>query len=203
MYYALRIDDCFEDVQSFLERVGYGGFAVKELGDNGDNPHWHFLLEVADAIKIQAVRTALGRAVPALKGNGKYSLTVVKDVAKYERYLCKGESDGSGVAAAWRNSIVYSDEKLEELHEAYWAENRKLKKRKAGSVVDHVIDVAKREGVSWEKREELAKIYIRQLGEQGKPINCFSIRSNLNAVQLALCPGDECLAELVQCVVQH
>jgi hypothetical protein len=86
----------------------------------------------------------------------------------------------------------------------YWSENRTYKKRKTtGSMVDYVIDVAKRDGITWNKRRDLAKIYIRECGMRGKPINLFSIRSNLNTIQYSLCPDDECLEELVDRVENY
>jgi len=197
---SLRIDMCIDEAKAWAETMGFGGFCVRETV-LGENEHWHWLLETDK--KIQAVRTSLNRAIPALKGNGKYSLTEVKELDKYEKYMCKGESEGTGCEVAWKNSMLYTEEKIEELHVAYWTANRKLKKRTAGSMIDFVVDAAKTAEVAYGQREKLSKIYIRELGKRGKPINLFSIRSNLNSIQLALCPDDTILDQLADCVTQY
>ena len=193
---SLRIDDCYPEVKAFVELKGYGGFAVRETVQ-GENEHWHWLIEVPEGVKIAAVRTALNRAVPGLKGNGKYSLTDVRDVDKYERYMCKGESEGVACEVTWRNSMKYNDDKIEELHNAYWAENRKLRKRKSGSVIDHVVDECKRQEVVWHRRSKIAEIYIKYLADSGRPISLFNVRAGVNTVQCALCPDDQAVQNLV------
>lgn len=198
--YALRVDGCLAAVLAWLAKECCGGYGVREVA-SGDNEHWHFAVE-SDK-KLSALRTSFNRACPELKGNGKYSLTEVKDEDKYVRYMAKGNSEGEVPEVVWRNSIKYDDEAIEKLHDDYWTENRKLKKRKAGSMIDYVVDEAKRRDVKWDKRDELAKIYIRRQGELGKPINLFSLRANLNAVQVALCPDDSAVNELVDLALQH
>lgn len=198
-YVALRIDGALTAVLTWLAEIAAGGFGVREVA--GDNEHWHFLVESEKTYK--AVRCSFNKKVPELKGNGAYSMSEVEDLEKYERYLCKGESDGEGPEVVWRNSVKYTEEKCSELHGAYWEENRKLKKRKVGSMIDWVIDEAKRQNIAWNNRDKIAEIYIKELGVRSKPINCFSIRSNLNAVQFALCPDDECLKQLINCVSQY
>jgi len=197
---SLRTDTCFPEVKAWVIAQGFGGFAVRETVV-GENEHWHWLLETEK--KIQAVRTSLNRAIPDLKGNGKYSLTEVKELDKYEKYLCKGESEGTGCEVAWRNSLLYDETKVEALHAAYWEANKKMKKRTHGSMIDFVVDAAKEAEVQYGQREKLSKIYIRELGKRGKPINLFSIRSNLNSIQLALCPDDTILDQLADCVTQY
>lgn len=196
---ALRTDGSFDAVKTFLDRKNAGGFAVREVADQ--NEHWHWLIEI-ETKNVQSFRTMLKRAVPELAGNGMYSATEIKDLAKYERYLSKGASEGVGPEVAWRSSIKYTDEKIEELHQAYWTENRQLKKRKLGSMIDWVTDEAKRQNVHHNDRKQLAKIYIRELQQRGKPVNCFSLRANLNTIQLNLCPDDTLLDALADHVTQ-
>lgn len=192
--YALRTDQDFAVVKTWVETRGYAGFAVRELVDGG-NEHWHWLLTTDE--KISVVRTSFNRACPTLKGNGAYSLSVVKDVDKYERYMAKGDSEGVAPEVCWRYGLRYSDEKLEELHEAYWTENRKLKKRKTGSVIDNVIDICKAQNVNWERRDKIGEIYIKQLVERSRPINLFAVKSSVNLIQVKLCPDDKAIDELV------
>lgn len=199
--FALRTDKEFILVKAFVDSKGFGGYAVREL--SGSNEHWHWLLEVPSALKITQFRTQLTRAVPTLKGNASYSAVVCTDVDKYERYMAKGDSEGQGCEVAWSNSIKYSAEKIDELHATYWLENRKLKKRKAGSMIDWLIDEAKRLEIRWSDRDRLALLMVKELGRRGKPVNLYSIKSNLNSVQLALCPDDSMADTLVGYLTQY
>lgn len=199
-HFALRIDSGLDEVKLWLAKYSLGGWCVRETV-TGSNEHWHFHL-VSDKT-IKQLRCSFNRECPSLKGNGKYSLTDCRDVEKYDKYMAKGECEGQLPECVWTHGLDYSSEKISDLHDAYWLENRKLKKRKAGSYIDHVVDEAKRQNVRWDDRMELSKIYIRMLGAAGKPINLFSIRSNLNAVQYALCPDDACLEALAARVDQY
>lgn len=198
--YALRTDKEFDLVRQFIESKNMGGWAVRESVDGG-NEHYHWYLETD--MKAPALRVALTRAVPSLRGNAGYSLSVIKDVDKYLRYMAKGESDGAGPNKAWCHGMVWSDEKLEELHTEYWAENRKLKKRKTGSLTDAVIDKCKADAVRWDDRRRITEIYIRELISRDKTINTFALKSSVNLIQVKLCPNDDALDELVNraCVV--
>lgn len=188
---ALRVDKGLDDVLSFLDMKGVGGFGVRECAV--DNEHWHFYLET-DAFKnLQSFRVALTRAVPELKGNGAYSATEVKDKDKYWRYMCKGDTDGGGCWVVWRHSLVFTEEYVDQLHEEYWQENRRLKSRKVGSVIDAVIDECKRSGVAWDDRTAIARIYVTEVSKRAKPFNQFAAKSGVNAVQLALCPDDSAI----------
>lgn len=199
---ALRTDDCFSDVSEWCDKHGFGGFAVRE-GDGTDNVHWHWLL-FAGSKTLKAIRSLFNRELPGLRGNGKYSMSEVDDLSKYERYLCKGESDYVLPVVAWRNSMTYDDARVKELHDAYWEENKKVRrKRVRGSAIDSVIDVCKEDAVHWNDRRLISEKYIKLLGEQGKPINLFSMRANINAVQYALCPDDTILNALVDRLEQY
>lgn len=200
--YALRTDKAFAEVKAWVEGKQLTGFSVREV--SGENEHWHWLLEDSNQSRtIQQLRMDLKRKVSVLSGNGAYSLTVCRDVEKYERYLCKGESEGAGPEVAWAFSLKYSDARIGELHEEYWQANRALKRRRVGGMIDWVIDECKRQNVEWSNRRRISEIYIRELGACSKPINLFSIRSNVNAVQFALCPNDECLTSLVDRCEQY
>lgn len=195
---SLRTDKEFDAVKAFIDSQAYGGFCVREVADQ--NEHWHWLLEVpvnaqkSSASNLQTFRMKLTRAVPVLKGNASYSATEVKDVDKYERYMCKGESEGTGPELAWRNSLKYTDEKMEELHEEFWETNKKLKKRKTGSMIDFVVDEAKRQGIDWKNREKLGEVYVREVIARAKPLNLFAVKNNINTVQCLLCPNDDALS---------
>ena len=188
---ALRVDKELPAVLDFIGERGCGGFGVREVS-NG-NEHWHFLLETDKFRNIQSFRVTLTRVIPNLKGNAAYSATTVDDVEKYERYMCKGNSEGESPEIAWRNSLKYIDDKIGELHAAYWKENMKLKKRKVGSVIDYIVDECKREGVEWKDRDKIAVKYVSEIAKRAKPFNQFAARSAVNAIQLQLCPDDSAI----------
>lgn len=199
MSFALRIDTGLPEVKAWLSKHSIGGFAVREVA--GSNEHWHFLLDTAKTIK--QLRCSFNRECPGLKGNGKYSLTECRDVDKYVRYMAKGDSEGQLPEVAWRLGLEWTDEKLAELHDEYWQENRALKKKKTGSMIDWVIDECKRLEIDYNDRNKICELYIRELGARGKPINLYAVRSNINAVQFALCPDDSFLHTLVERCEQY
>lgn len=192
MFISLRIDHSLTEVVHWLDVKQYGGFAVREV--SGDNEHWHFCIECND-IKVTAFRTALTRAVPALKGNASYSASEVRDLEKYERYMCKADGEGMAVEVVWCHSLKYNLERIEQLHVQYWNENRKIKKgRNAMSVV---LMIAKQNKVSWQNRPAIAKLYIRELLVNGKMIYRSSVVAAVNAISLQLCENDDALDQFV------
>lgn len=191
--YSLRIDGALQAVLAWIAHHAIGGWGVREV--SGDNEHWHFHLHTDKTIK--QLRCSFNREVPDLKGNGKYSLTECRDGGKYDRYMAKGDSDGQYPEVVWKHGVEYTDEWFEEQHDLYWEENRKLKKRKIGSMIDWVVDECKRQNVEWSNRKKISEIYIRELGARSKPINLHAVRANVNSVQYQLCGNEECLSALV------
>lgn len=200
---ALRIDGALTAVLAWIASEAINGWGVREVahGPDGDNEHWHFHLWGDRSIK--ALRCTFNRKVTELKGNGAYSMTVVKDADKYDRYMAKGEGDNALPEVVYSSSLTYNDDMIKQLHTDYWNQHKKLKRKREGSMIDWVIDEAKNQRVQWSDRAKLAEIYIREVGERGKPINLHAVRSNLNAVQFALCPDDGLLKILVERVEQY
>lgn len=192
--YAIRTDSHFMDYREIFEGDNYSGWCVRE--DPGDNEHWHWFIETK--LKADSIRQEIRRKLPEVRGNGAYSVAEVRDVDKYLRYMAKGEQEGIVCEVYWSKGPLWSDEKILELHEAYWTEAAKLKKRKAGSMADAVIDICKEKRVEWDDRRTIAKEYIKELVRQHKPINLYSVKSNVNLVQVALCPTDDAIDELAQ-----
>lgn len=195
--YALRIDKEVEKVKTFLGAKGISGWGVREVADQ--NEHWHFYLETD--IKPSSFRVVLKRAVPELAGNGAYSVSDVKDVDKYIRYMAKGEQEGLLPEVVWKHGLLWGDEKVEELHEEYWTTNKSLKKRRAVGVMDWVVDECKRRDVKWDDRRTIGEIYLKELAERSKPINLFAVKSNINLVQVKLCPDDTAINQLAEQLV--
>lgn len=198
-HFAMRTDKEFVLVKSFVESIpDTTGFAVREVA--GENEHWHWYLRTPK--KIHAFRLALTKKVPGLTGNGAYSVKACTEPEGYWRYMMKGEAVEVPAEVVWSLGVEWTQEKLDSLHEAYWEENSRRKKRSAGSVQDHVVDEAKRRAVQWDDRKELTKLYIKELVARAKPINTFAVKSSINVVQCLLCPNDDAVESLVnQCLI--
>lgn len=190
---AMRTDKAYNEVVTFLSDRNVSGWCVREV--SGENEHWHWFIETE--MKPATFRTALKRAVPELVGNGSYSVTLVADEDKYLKYMAKGNSEGEGAELMWRHGLKWTTEKIEQLHRDYWVANRLLKKRRAASVVDYVIDEAKRLAVQWDDRKALLTMYIKELVARNRSINTFAVKGAINLVQVKLCPNDQALDELV------
>lgn len=129
-------------------------------------------------------------------GNGSYSISDVKDVEKYQRYMAKGECSEKEPEVAWRHGLAFPDEKVAELHEEYWASNRSMKKRREMGVMDYVLDTCRDLSVAWDDRRTIAEEYIKELVARNKPINIYSVKSAVNLIQVKLCPGDDAIRML-------
>lgn len=192
---ALRLDG--QDSAAFVKVLDADGGAylvVKELEDS--NPHFHAVLH--SNRKPSAVRAALKRAMPELNGNGSYSVTLVRDLAKYQRYMMKGESCEVMPHVVAAHGMAYTSlEWQEEHHDAYWAENDELlRRRKKGPVFESVLAQCRTDRISWDNRSKIAEIYIRHLVDADKAINLFSLKSYCNLIQVKLCPDDKALEDL-------
>lgn len=179
----------------------HGAFLLVLETVDGENPHVHYILDI-DA-NIRVVRQSFTRAFPTLTGNKAYSLTQVMDLAKYHRYICKGESAGEGPHVVGSHGVLYTDDWIGERHAEYWEENASLaakRQRKAVSVVDAAVERCKAEHILWHQDHEIAKVLIQLTAERGKGINLFAIRSQVNLLMMQLCPDDSCLDRLARAV---
>lgn len=184
---ALRIDKSFDAVKEFIVSAGYSGFAVREVV--GDNEHWHWYLEGDKYSSVQSFRVKLVKSVPELRGNGAYSVKQCDEhYEKYWQYMAKGDGEGATPVLSWRHGLLFTDEKMEELHEAYWSVNHDLKRRKLQPVMDEVLERCKRAAVQYHDRRTIFREYIKVLYERNKPINLFSVKSGVNLIILKLCP---------------
>lgn len=193
---ALRIDHHFDETREFVEEKGASGWCVREEADSGE--HWHWYLETDQFTNIRAFRMALTRGVPGLKGNQSYSAKETDEfVERYWQYMAKGDGEGENCQVVWRHGLLWTDEKLEELHRAYWEENRKKRPRMA-PIDEVVLEKAKAAHLSYKDVPDVLKIYIKELFVRDKPINLFSARSRVNLICLKLAPDvDEAVNRLV------
>lgn len=194
---AIRIDgtDASPLIQT-LDKDGGAYCIVKELEDS--NPHFHAVLH--STRKLPAVRQAIKRAYPSANGNGAYSVTMVRDLSKYQRYMMKGPSSEQMPHVVAANGINYaSGSWQEEQHDAYWVEADEIKrKRSKANIVDSVTSYCKEQKYSWTNREAIAQAYLRELVARNKPINKFAAKSAVNLIQVYLCPDDTAIEELAR-----
>jgi hypothetical protein len=194
--YALRTDKCYAQVKTLIESKEISGWAVRETNADDGNEHVHWFLKTR--IKIQALRTQFNRDIPELKGNGAYSLAAVRDVLKYVRYMAKGDDANCEPEVVWTNGIQWSSEYISDLHEQYWEENRKMKKRKAGALIDDVFDTLRDAGVEWKDRTAIAEAVLKELVARSRAINTFAVRGMVNVLSVKLCPDDSAIKVLAE-----
>lgn len=200
--FALRLDgDNSAALALFLATLG-AYFIVREVaGESGQNVHMHALI-ITDSI-LKNVRARFMRKFPEAVGNKSYSLTIVEDGDKYRRYLCKGEDAEHLPEVVGRQGLEFDDEWVQATHDAYWEVNEQLlaaRNARKRSVFERVLQECVEEEVRWDKDIVIAKKYIRELSKDGKGINLFAVRSQINLIQIKLCPDDsalECLAEKI------
>lgn len=196
---AIRVDgDQYRDqLRDFLTSDG-ASLCVRETVE-GENPHYHAVLH--SQRKIAAIRMALKRML-GVGGNGDYSMSEVRDLDKYQRYMLKGPSAGVMPEIVVTVGIQYQDaEWRQEKHDAFWEEAEQLtKKRKLEPIMDHTYRECTEAGVQWHQRERIAKIYITELISRNKPINCFAAKSAINLLQCKLCPDESALDNIVSSI---
>lgn len=115
VYYHLRIhygDLSLNDVISFIKDKSLVNIIVHET--ESSRPHIHCV--ILPNKTVSTFRQQMLVKFPSIKGNGVYSLEMVKDFDKMVRYCCKGEQD---VMPDVKHS-VYTEEQIEEFHDKYW-----------------------------------------------------------------------------------
>ena len=200
--YAIRFDNA-ESVKlvEFLTKDGGAFMVVKELEDS--NPHFHAVLH--SKRNVAAVRTAFRKQVlDGRVGNGAYSITVVRDLDKYQRYMCKGESREVEPHVVSTNGMAYNAEAVKEWHAAYWEANAVMTRgRQVLTVQEAVLQACKDDNVAWSERTKIAEKYIRELVARDKVINTFTVRANVNLLQVKLCPDDTAILDLASSCVNY
>lgn len=199
---ALRVDGTDDSVlPNFCDADGGAFLVVREFADSGS--HYHAVLH--SARDLQAVRMAFRRMFPEIRGNGSYSISAVRDLAKYQRYLCKGASSSLAPEVVGAYGINYSCvEWQDEQHAAYWQSNDEImRSRQRLTVIEAVAEACRADAISWNNREAIGEKYIRELVARSKPINIYSVRSSVNLVQVQLCPTDEAIQDLARQVCNY
>lgn len=200
--YAIRVDgDDVWDLVSYLESDGGGYFVVREAGDNGGNVHMHAVLR-SDR-NIQAVRRAFTRMFPDLVGNKAYSIAEVRDLDRYHRYMCKGESAETAPEVVGAYGLEYASVAWQDAqHAAYWEEHQATSaRRRSQPLTEFTVVACKEARIPWSDKHAIARVYIREAVARQKSINVFAVRAQINLVQCLLCPDDQAIEDLASAVV--
>lgn len=193
--FALRLR-CLQDfaVVAALLSAWLSGNATEYLAVREtlpDNDHIHVYLQTSK--NAQALRKSFITKFPDLKGNEGYSLKACNTTPEeYVKYCCKGAAHGQAPVVVCRQSLVYTPDRIAELHEAYWATNLEIQAAKRrrlltrATVVEQVEAECKRTAVRASDREAIAKVYISLYVGLKKPISIFHAKSVLNTVSCLL-----------------
>lgn len=184
-----------ERLLRFLEAEGGNYFVVRELADS--NSHYHGYVRTKR--KVHAFRMQFRRSVCESAGNGAYSVTAVRDVDKYYRYMCKGSSRETLPDVVASSGLQYSASWVQETHDRYWATNDQLMAQRSKlKTWEAVMAACKDASIAWHDKEKIALAYIRELTIRNQAINIFSVRSNVQLIQVKLCPDDTAIEELAK-----
>lgn len=202
--YALRVDlDRVSEAALTAWLAAKGSyFCVRETVD-GENPHVHAVLCCPEE-KIRIVRQQFVRAFPGVSGNQAYSLTVVKDVAKYDRYMCKGTADGCLPEVVGRQGVKYTDEWVEEMNRQYWSHNFAYQQHKYQSdgkklsFLDFVVLECKKRRIAWTEDKEIAKIYLELCGVKQKVVSQSQLKAHVEGAKLQLCEDESAVEYLAE-----
>lgn len=203
MLFALRVDISSHDrLGSVIDWLaGHGSYIVVQEGGE-QNPHVHALLECPVAVRM--LRQDLRRKLTFLSGNGDYSLTTCRDAEKYERYICKGDTEFALPQVVSKMGIQYTDDWVKERHGSYWqlqADYKARHKRKglhSATIVEKVEEICKNKSIRWDKEFEIGAEYLRLVSEGKKGVNIHQLRSTVKGVQLQLCPDDAAIQRLLE-----
>lgn len=200
--YAIRIDgdEQVYGLIEFLEADGGAHLAVRETVEGG-NPHGHAILR--SHRNIATLRAALRRFFPDLVGNRAYSLALVKDIDRYERYMLKGDSASSPPEVIAAYGFQYGDLAWQDnQHAAYWEEHQATEaRRRTLPLVEFVLNACKDANIQWHDKHAIAVVYIREAVARKKSINTFAVRAQVNLIQCQLCPDDQAIQDLASAVV--
>lgn len=200
-HFALRVDgDQHQRFAEWFDGFGSSYFIVRETVD-GENVHMHMVFTAE--IPIKNIRSRFNRAFPDLTGNKSYSLTGVEDLDKYHRYMCKGNSEDELPEVLAKHGMIYTADWVDDRHAEYWDVHNQLQVKKDSRkrpAFEIVYDEAVSKQIKWNDDKQLAKMFINTLAQQAKPVNLFSVRSQVNLLKIRLCPDDAALDALAEIV---
>lgn len=129
---SLRITKMDYDLRSFLDnKVIEEYFFVEEVGTLTNKTHYQGYFTTS--VTLQTIRNKLKVVDKTLMGNQHFSLSKVKDLQDYSRYLCKGNDNETPPKVVFNNT----NWDVAELNAEYW----KIKsQRKAKTVFGRMFE---------------------------------------------------------------
>jgi len=131
---------------------------------------------------INTFRTRVKRAFPLIKGNGGYSLRMVRMEDEYRDYCLKG-TPTSLPTIVCSMSLDTTEESLKIIHERYWSKHAKDKNSKKG-IVQEVYEWA--EAQREVDRRSIAREVMNLITERNKPLMMHYVRGVVNSVEYRL-----------------
>lgn len=180
--YAIRVhelaDDFRDRIVGFVESTGGSYVVARETNAN----RIHYQGWVRCELKPQTFRVRLKKAFPECIGNKGYSVSAVKDIEAYGRYVLKGtKEDYADVVCAC--GLEITEEYLAREHRAYWSKAEKPGKSNR-SVVEEVHEwVMEKSKMHDITRRDIAKRICDTMAARKKGINTYYIRTLVNTVE--------------------
>lgn len=157
--------------------------------EEASQPHAH--VYGRGRLKLKGLQASVRKAFPLHVGNAGYSLKECdSQVYDYLKYICKGVSVDVPPVLVARQGLEYTDEYIDELHQAYWVTNEELAKNSKkrdqlklrGSVVEQLEKQAKHLKLEGHDRREVAQLYVAMYVDARKPVNVFHAKGVVNTV---------------------
>lgn len=166
-------------------------FAVRET--EAARPHYQGALRTPTS--MQTLRNHMKKAFPWAEGNKDYSIKKATDWEGYVQYLSKGAKHGALPDVVYTHGIEIDEDYIKDKHDAYWAENARLRKKAketgGKSVVETVIQNLQGRKLDEEKKLTVANEVIKVLKSRGSAVNMYHARGLFNAVMLRIDEGFE------------
>ncbi|AXQ66028.1 MAG: putative replicase [Cressdnaviricota sp.] len=167
--------------------------AVRERGEDDDNPHQHWFFHLQEGKKLSAFRSSLNRK--GFKGNEMYSLKAGKPKLcdSHLDYLCKGitsqEEDDVDIIT---RSKDFDDTVIAQRHEvyhkihAYLPEKKRKRELNASKLIGYLeVTMRKKQKVPL-PRAEMHKLAMRWYYENKTTINVHHLRTVTNHVSYGI-----------------
>ena len=171
--------------------------AVRERGEDDDNPHQHWFFHLQDGKKLSSLRRALN--LKRIKGNEMYAMKAGKPklVDGHFDYLCKGiTSQKEDNVDIIQRSEDFTDAVIAQRHEIYHKiadylpdKKRKLEVNAAKMIGELEVSMRKKPRIP-HNRADLVKLAMRWYYENKTSINVHHLRTVTNHVSYGIANED-------------
>lgn len=195
MEYAIRVnrlDDEDADQLALLWLRENCQLVVFEAEDDAVNRDHYHAIAITE-VKEQALRARFKRACPRHRGNGAYSIKLVKPQGEHRtladaiqanrRYVCKGVGLGHDPQVVHARGLVFTPENIDAYHRAYW-ENQAAFRPRRQTMVDTVFNEANASNI--QHLEGIARLVRNEIVRRRVPFNIGQARGIVTTVGLMI-----------------